>query len=179
VNKKKAKGLIVAGLLALASGRALAVDGVAVELGNGDGTDMGRVAVQWDWGKRWFQSENWHLGGYWDLGLGYWKHDNVRPGQNDNITEIGLTPVFRFQQNDLQGLYAEIAVGAHFLSQTSLGDKRFSTSFQFGDHVGVGYRFGAKGAFDLSYRYQHLSNGSIKEPNSGINFNQVRLQYHF
>jgi len=65
------------------------------------------------------------------------------------------------------------------LSKTSLGDKRFSTMFQFGDHLGVGYRFGTKGAFDLSYRYQHLSNASIKRPNNGINFNQIRLQYHF
>ena len=43
----------------------------------------------------------------------------------------------------------------------------------------LGYRFGAKGAFDLSYRYQHLSNGGIKHPNNGVNFNQIRLQYHF
>ena len=170
---------MVAAVLALASGPVVAVDGVAVELGSGDGADMGRVAVQWDWNKRWLQGQNWHLGGYWDLGLGYWRHDDVRPGQNDEIFEIGLTPVFRVQQNDLRGLYGEIGIGAHFLSRTSLGDKKFSTSFQFGDHLGVGYRFGAKGAFDLSYRYKHLSNGGIKRPNNGINFNQVRLQYRF
>ena len=176
---KKAKGLILAVWLAFVTGRAFAVDGVAVELGSGDGADMGRIALQWDWGKRWLQTQNWHVGGYWDLGAGYWKQDDVLPGQNDEIFEIGLTPVFRFQQNDLTGLYGELGIGAHFLSRTSLGDKKFSTSFQFGDHLGVGYRFGAKGAFDLSYRFQHLSNGSIKRPNHGINFNQVRLQYHF
>jgi len=179
VVNKNARGLILAGLLTLAAGPAFAVDGVAVELGNGDGTDMGRVALQWDWNKRWLQTDNWHLGGYWDLALGYWKKDDVLPGQNDDIVDIGLTPVFRYQQNDLKGLYGELAIGAHFLSHTSLGDKKFSTSFQFGDHLGLGYRFGAKGAFDLSYRFQHLSNGSIKRPNNGINFNQVRLQYHF
>lgn len=177
--KRIAQGLIVAGLLGFASAQTQAVDGIAVELGKSDGTDMGRIAIQWDWGKRWLQSQGWHLSGYWDLGLGYWKRDDVRPGQNDDIAEIGLTPVFRLQHNDLRGLYGEIAIGAHFLSKTSLGDRRFSTSFQFGDHVGVGYRFGTKGAFDLSYRYQHLSNGGIKQPNDGINFNQVRLQYHF
>ena len=52
-----------------------------------------------------------------------------------------------------------------------------STAFQFGNHIGVGYRFGAKGSYDLGYRFQHLSNASIKRPNAGINFNQVRLQY--
>jgi lipid A 3-O-deacylase len=160
-----------------------AVDGISFEFGKGDGdangVDMGRVGLQWDWSKQWLKSDNWHLGGYWDLSLGYWRHNGVLPGQNDNITEIGLTPVMRYQQNDLKGLYFEAAVGAHLLSKTSLGSQRFSTALQFGSHLGAGYRFGDKGAFDLSYRYQHLSNARIKSPNDGINFNQVRLQYHF
>ena len=178
VKKNSTVLLISAALLAAAAPPAMAIDGVAVEVGNGDGADMGRVALQWDWSKRWFQGESWHLGGYWDLGLGYWQRD-VQPGQNGDITEIGLTPVFRLQPNDLKGPYAELAVGFHLLSHTSLGEKRFSTAFQFGDHVGLGYRFGAKGAFDVEYRFQHLSNASIKHPNNGINFNQIRLQYHF
>ena len=175
----KAIGWILGGALALASGATSAVDGIAVEGGQGDGAEMGRIAIQWNWNKRWLEGQTWHVGGYWDVGLGYWKRDDVRAGQNDEIAEIGLTPVFRLQQNDLKGPYAELGIGFHLLSRTSLGDKRFSTKFQFGDHVGVGYRFGPKGAFDLSYRYQHLSNASIKRPNNGINFNQIRLQYHF
>jgi len=155
-----------------------AVDGIAVEAGNGDGTDRGRLALQWDWGKRWFQGREWHLGGYWDLGAGYWRRDAL-PGQNDEIFEIGLTPVFRVQRNALTGPYAELAVGFHVLSRTTIGDRRFSTLFQFGDHLGLGYRFGTKGAYELGYRYQHLSNADIKKPNNGIDFHQVRLQYHF
>jgi hypothetical protein len=155
-----------------------AIDGVSIEAGNRNGVDMGRIGVQWNWKSRWFQGQNWHVGGYWDLAAGYWER-NALPEQNDNITEIGLTPVFRLQQNDLKGPYLEAGVGLHLLSKTSIGDKRFSTQFQFGDHLGIGYRFGAKGAFDLSYRYQHLSNGGIKKPNNGINFNQIRLQYDF
>lgn len=162
----------------LGSASAYAIDGVSFELGKGDGAEMGRVGVQWDWNKRWFQGKDWHLGGYWDLAIGHWRRDAVA-GQNDSITEIGLTPVFRLQQNDRRGLYAEAAVGFHLLSRTSLGDKRFSTQFQFGDHVGIGYRFGAKGEYDLGLRYQHLSNASIKRPNNGINFGQVRFQYNF
>ena len=162
----------------LISGEALAVDGVAVEAGSGEGTAMARMAVQWDWDKRWLKGETWHLGGYWDLGLGRWWRDAL-PGQNDEITEIGLTPVFRFQQNDLKGAYVEGAVGFHLLSETRIGDKSLSTSFQFGDQIGIGYRFGVKGAWDVAYHFQHLSNGGIKNPNNGINFNQIRLQYHF
>ena len=169
----------VAMLWAVAGGAPVhAVDGVSIEAGSGNSTDMGRIGLQWDWKKRWFQGQNWHVGGYWDLSAGYWDL-GARPGQNDNIAEIGLTPVFRLQQNDLKGLYAEAAIGFHLLSRTSIGDRRFSTRFQFGDHLGIGYRFGAKGEYDLSYRFQHLSNGGIKKPNDGINFSQIRFQYHF
>ena len=78
-----------------------------------------------------------------------------------------------------RGAYLEGGIGVHLLSATSLGSKRFSTALQFGEHLGFGYRFGARGAFDLGYRYQHVSNADIKHPNSGIEFNQVRLQYWF
>jgi hypothetical protein len=66
------------------------------------------------------------------------------------------------------------------LSATSLNSQRqFGSSFQFGDHVGAGVRFGEKGQYDLGYRYQHFSNAGIKGPNQGINYNELRLQYHF
>ena len=176
--KNKALVVVVALAWLAASASSLAIDGLSIEGGSGDGTDMGRVGVQWDWKQRWFQGQNWHLGGYWDLSLGYW-HRDASAGFNEEITEIGLTPVFRWQRNDLKGPYVEAAIGFHVLSKTSIGDKRFSTLFQFGDHLGAGYRFGAKGEYDLSYRYQHLSNSSIKRPNNGITFNQNRFQYHF
>jgi lipid A 3-O-deacylase len=164
-------------VLAAAAPQASAVDGAAVELGRGDGADMGRVAVQWNWTQRWFEGAAWHVSGYWDLALGQWRRA-VQPGQNNEITDIGLTPVFRLQRHTLSGLFVEAAVGIHLLSRTSLGDKRFSTRFQFGDHLGFGYRFGG-GAWELGYRLQHLSNAGIKRPNDGINFHQVRVQVHF
>ena len=99
-------------LLSLAAVPAAAVDGMALEAGSGEGNEMGRIALQWNWGKRWFQGSEWHHGGYWDLGLGYWRRDAI-PGDNGNVTEIGLTPVFRLQQNRLMGVYIEGGIGAH------------------------------------------------------------------
>lgn len=155
---------------------------MAVEAGAGDGksegTDVGQVAVQWSWSRRWLQGGDWHVGGYWDLGLGHWRR-GVTAGQNGSITEIGATPVFRLHRNSLSGFYLEAGIGLHLLSKSSLGEKQFSTLFQFGDHLGFGYRFGARDALDLAYRYQHLSNADIKKPNDGIEFHQIRLQYHF
>ena len=156
----------------------MALDGIALEVGNGDGADMGRIAFQWDWEKRLYQGTGWNVGGYWDLGFGYW-HKGAAPGRNTEIAEIGLTPVMRLQRDGLAGPYGELGLGWHLQSRSTIGDKSMGTMFQFGSHVGVGYRFGVKQAYDLSLRYQHLSNAGIKRPNDGINFAQVRLQYHF
>ena len=173
---------VAAAFFFMTAAPAAAVDGMAVEAGAGDGksegTDVGQVAVQWSWSRRWLQGGDWHVGGYWDLGLGHWRR-GVTAGQNGSITEIGATPVFRLHRNSLSGFYLEAGIGLHLLSKSSLGEKQFSTLFQFGDHLGFGYRFGARDALDLAYRYQHLSNADIKKPNDGIEFHQIRLQYHF
>jgi len=174
-----AAGAAIAALI-VSSPAAAVVDGLSLELGSGDDVHMGRIAVQWDWRSRWLQTTNWHLSGYWDLALGYWDQDGaVAPGEHSSLADIGLTPVLRWQRNDMTGVYVEAGIGLHLLSHSSIGGRRMSTAFQFGDHIGVGYRFGARQAYDLSYRFQHMSNASIKRPNPGINFNQIRLQYRF
>jgi hypothetical protein len=142
---------------------------------------MGRVGVQWDWNKKLVEAGNWHLGGYWESDFGYWAN-NSPAKTHSTILDIGFTPVFRVQQTTLSTVspYVELGVGFHFLSATSLSPQRqFGTSFQFGDHVGGGLRFGDKGRYDIGYRYQHMSNAGIKGPNQGINFHELRLQYHF
>ncbi|HYC45954.1 MAG TPA: acyloxyacyl hydrolase [Burkholderiales bacterium] len=156
-----------------------ALDGLSLELGRGDDVNMGRIGVQWELKKPLLQFQNWQLGTYFDLAVGYWHQSDVNPGRNEDILDLGFTPVLRLQGNGRVGPYAEVGLGAHLLSHTTIGETRMSTAFQFGNHVGLGYRFGARSHYDLSYRFQHLSNASIKRPNGGINFHQVRLQYWF
>ncbi|HEX5364976.1 MAG TPA: acyloxyacyl hydrolase [Gallionella sp.] len=55
----------------------------------------------------------------------------------------------------------------------------YGSALQFGDHLGAGVRLGEHQQFDLALRFQHLSNGDIKQPNHGINLNQVRFASHF
>ncbi len=153
-------------------------DGLAIEAGRSTATDMTRVAAQWQWPQRWLQDAGSHVGGYWDVSIAQWRREAL-PGERSRLVDIGLTPVFRLQANDLQGLYLEGGIGAHLLSATELGNKRFGSAIQFGEHLGLGYRFGAHGAMDLSYRYQHLSNAGLVDPNNGIEFHQIRLQYWF
>lgn len=158
----------------------LGIDSVSIEGGyspndNGD-VGLARVGVQWDWGVKWFENSHMFLGGYWDAQAGYWHSSNT------DLGDFSITPVFRLQSSATSGFvpYAEFAIGAHVLTDKNITQRRiFSTNFQFGDHVGAGFRFGDKAEYDIGYRYQHLSNGSIDSPNPGINFHELRLMYHF
>ena len=178
-------GAALSMLLVVFAPPAQAVDGMSFEGGTDASTnasvDLYRVGAQWDWNKRWLETGGWHLGGYWDLQLGYW--DNSSNNKTDSeLWELAFTPVFRVQQNQPSAVspYVELGIGVHLLSETSVSAQRdLGSAFQFGSHAGVGARFGPKNAFDLSYRYQHLSNAGIKEPNDGINFHILRLGYRF
>lgn len=171
--------------MAIFAAPARAVDGVAIEAGNSPSSNadvsLVRLGVQWDWKARGLETRGWRVAGYWDLQLGYWNNDSAgrtHPG----LWEVGFTPVFRVRQTHPGGLapYLEGGIGIHFLTETSVSPRRrFGSSFQFGDHLGIGVRFGPRHAFDLSYRYQHLSNAGIKSPNNGINFHLLRLGYWF
>ena len=178
INKKLAAAALAAAFCAPA---ALAQDGLSVELGNGRATDLWRLGAQWNWKSRWFDHGNWTVGGYWDVSVGAWSgHSGA--GGNTDLVDFGLTPVFRLQQRERSGLapYLEGAIGFHLLSKTRINANRaFGSSFQFGDHVGIGVRFGSRHQYDLSLRYQHVSNADLKKPNNGIDFTQLRLQYHF
>ncbi len=178
MNNKAGGMLLAAGLLAAPAAQAL--DGVALELGGGDdSTGVVRAALFWDWDARWFAEGAWHVGGYWELDAGYWHADSGHRGHRD-IAEIGLTPVFRLQQNDPgdAAFYLEAGIGVHFLSHTKINEDRdFSTAFQFGDLAGFGVQFGHRHAWELGYRFQHLSNGGIENPNDGIGLHLLRLAY--
>lgn len=76
--------------------------------------------------------------------------------------------------------FVEASVGARVLSHASTSDQhQFSTAFQFSDMVGVGVAFGPKQAAEAGFRFQHISNAGIKEPNPGSNFYAGYLRYRF
>lgn len=171
---------MISALAATLSCAACAADSASVEFGSGNKTDMTRIALQWQWERRWGKSSKMHLTGYWDLNLGYWRGQRYRgiEGQRQNLTVLGITPVFRLQQNTLHGFYGEAGIGVNHLSgYYDNNDRQLSTQFQFGDHIGIGYVF--RNRLDLSYRFQHFSNGSIRRPNDGVNFSIIRLSYPF
>jgi hypothetical protein len=141
---------------------------------------MARAAVQSDWDVRWLPGNGRHLSGYWDANVAYWRGDAYRgvDGDHQNIVSVGFTPVFRYQSDDKLGLYVEAGIGANLMSHTyHNGGNRLSTAFQFGDHVGIGYVMRNK--WELGLKYQHFSNGSIKRPNTGVDFVVAKVSYRF
>ena len=158
-----------------------AVDGISVEAGNGKATNTGRVGAIWNFDHPWFTEGSWQVAGFWEAMAGTWRgHSSY--GDNQTVTDLGLTPVFRFEQKVPSSVapYLEGAIGFHLISPAFINaQRRFGSSFQFGDHIGAGVRLGDHQQYDLGYRFQHLSNGGIKQPNQGINLNEVHFIYHF
>lgn len=160
-----------------------AVDGIALTYGDAQRADVQRVqaAAQWHWDRYLLERGDWRLDGYWELMAAGWINDEPE-ATNSGLWELGFTPVFRLQRTLGSALspYAEAGVGAHLLSASSVtAGRRFSTAFQFGTHIGVGVRFGSRHAYEVGYRFQHLSNANIRKPNDGIEFHEIRLGYWF
>lgn len=156
------------------------IDAVYGEFATGTRTQMVRAGLESDWSKRWFQSNGTHLSGYWDASFGAWRANEFQhvAGQTQHLTDVGITPVFRFERDDRIGLYAEGGIGAHYLSQRYDNDGyRLSTNFQFGDHLGLGYVFANK--WEFGAKIQHFSNGGYRKPNSGVNFLVLKASYRF
>jgi lipid A 3-O-deacylase len=161
------------------------VDAISLSLGTDEDSidaDIYRLGLENRWARTWFNSGAWNVGGYWDAELAYIKAD-AESGENDALYDISLTPVFRLQRDTAlsSGVspFAEAGIGAHLLSDTSLADESYSTAFQFGSLLGCGLGFGKHGQYELAYRFQHISNASIKTPSDELNLHMLRLGYSF
>ena len=156
------------------------VDSVSVDVGAGENVQMVRFNAAKDWDTKWFQSNGTHLSGYWEASTGIWRENRYmnQVGVEHKLWDIGFTPVFRFQNDNKKGLYYEGGIGVHLLSKLyNNSDNRLSTHFQFGDHIAMGYVFDNK--WEAAVKLQHFSNGGYKKPNSGVNFVELKVAYHF
>lgn len=161
------------------------IDAISFSYGQDDDSnesDVYRIGLQNNWQHTWFNGGAWYVGGYWDAELAYMESD-ISDAENSELFDLSLTPVFRLQRDAAlsSGVspYAEAGLGAHLLSETRLGHNSYSTAFQFGSVIGAGLSFGTRGQYQLGYRFQHISNASIKSPNSGMDLHLLRLAYVF
>jgi len=104
-----------------------------------------------------------------------WSPDtNMEIGNNFAI-KAGIMPEgMKFQP------YLKLGAGLIYISQCT---REQSTHFNFNEYAGLGaHYFLKKGiAFTLEYRYRHISNAGLKQPNTGINtnFNICGLSFLF
>lgn len=119
---------------------------------------------------------------HWDLFLSNWHAPRIAGAPRRSYTQIGGLGVWRYGFGGPDASwFADLGLGATLLdakyaaSQT----RRFSTNYQFTEVLGLGYRFGPGQAYELSLRFQHFSNASVKRPNPGENFVRLRLAAQF
>jgi hypothetical protein len=160
---RKIAAALGAGALIAASRTAFAIDAVAVEAGGGEQrTNLLRVAIVDKWRRQHDPDPpQWRLAGYWEISGALW--DNP----DDSTLDVGFTPVFRIVRHSY---YVEAAIGVHLVPDY----RSFSTTLQFGSRLGAGF---AMAGYTIGIQVQHLSNAGIKDPNPGINFAMIRVQY--
>jgi lipid A 3-O-deacylase len=158
---------------------ALRPSSLFVQAGIGDQSTRAYVAgATWDWHWR-RQYSVLTAGGYFEADIGRWTTDNHGVNRSAWATQVGMTPVIRLQPVGVADRwFGEIGVGANYIVPLYRTDhKRFSTEFNFGDHVGVGRQFGEHRQHELLLRVQHFSNAGIEQPNPGENFFQLRYSW--
>lgn len=172
---------VLAGSLLGGSGAAFA-DRWGIQAGGGfsdrHSVDKGDLGVVWDPGWTWWEVGGWHFAFVMEGHVGYW-HTNGNI--HTSIWEVGATPVIRFIKSaGAVRPYVEAGAGVRYLSHPTVSTNfSMSTAFQFASMGGVGLEFGQRQQYQVGYRFQHVSNAGIKEPNPGINFHQLYLQYNF
>ena len=104
----------------------------------------------------------------------------VEPFLNTIITpeegvEVGFNVGFRYiaPVTDGVSIFGEISSGPAYFSIDTVeqGDEGFNFISQFG--AGLEFEITNKVAFTAGYRYRHLSNAGLDDPNSGINTNAL------
>lgn len=143
--------------------------------GDADG-DMAsaRLAYRIDPNKILWKTTQFALSTHLELSVGQWQAE--KSYSQRSMTDLGLTPVFKFKSDEQSPWYAEVGVGMHYLSQVHIKDYSKSTQFQFGDQFGMGWE---NQSFRLGYKYLHVSNANIEIPNPATDFHFIETAYRF
>lgn len=163
-----------------AAAQAQIFDSYSAEIGRGNNASLYKLGAQ-----KLFAQDNaflnkYYLRPYVELSVARLNARRYQDtaGRSKSITDVGLTPVLRWQKNVNEGIFGEIGVGLNYMSDYyNNGGKVASTRFQFGDHIGIGYKF--SNSMEISLKFQHFSNAGIKQPDPAINFTTVKVAYAF
>ena len=148
------------------------------QIGAADSTFGATVGFNWFWAQP-IKLGPLNLRGYWEASLSEWSYPTESERRTAGLVQLGLIPVLRWQADGgASPWFAEAGIGATLTTVVYQTErKRFSTRFNFGDHLAVGRSFGPTRAHELSVRLEHFSNAGIKQPNPGENFFQLRYSF--
>ncbi len=176
-------GLAMAGLASTVPAQAQLQDGHAGAQGGigihyGLGNRYSRLSLQYETPSLWTYSFGGSLGRVDltpDIGVAYWRaHDGQQPS---SVWQLSAIPMFRWWLGEDQRFYVEAGVGPTVFNHTSFANKHYSTAFQFGDHIGMGYLLDRHSR--IGVRFSHFSNADIKTPNPGMEVIQASYTYQF
>ena len=138
-----------------------------------DDIDIYRLGLKKDFGRQFLTNRTGWLSGYFEGSLNYWHHTD------DDIYALALSPVFAYYFGSKTNSvipYIEAGIGVVVISDTEIGGVDMTTAFQFEDRIGAGIR---TEKLDVNFRYMHYSNGSMSQPNDGIDILIGTLSYRF
>ncbi|MBL1276830.1 MAG: acyloxyacyl hydrolase [Ectothiorhodospiraceae bacterium] len=157
----------------------LEADRMSMEIGGGDHFYVIRAGAEWDWKDNLLTVYGWNVSSYWQLDFSKWQSTRDASQSGANVT-AGLTPMFRFTgSKGYVQPYFDVGVGVYLFTDSSLEDHEFGSNFQFSDLLRVGAHIGHRNQWGVGYKFQHYSNGSVREPNKGINFHFITLSYKY
>ena len=151
---------------------------VFLQAGNAGHTRQLTAGLRWDWARQWRLGPG-RLSGSNEGSLSAWSYQDGDGRRTAWLGQLGVIPVFRYRPSDGGSpWFVEGGVGVTLTTTVyQTQHKRFSTRFNFGDHIAAGRNFGPARAHELALRIEHYSNAGIRRPNPGENFIQLRYAY--
>ena len=127
-------------------------------------------------------SKDWGGGGWrglWDFSLTQWTANPPQGKSHSTVVGAGLALRWRADQGR-SPWFVQAGTGVQ------LSSPRFITAhglmgsrFNFASHLAVGFAHGAQRQHEWQLRMEHSSNASIRKPNPGQNYLQLRYALHF
>lgn len=133
------------------------------------------AGLLWDWR----DPSPTRLHGAWSVHVegtaAHWWLKQKQDGFQNEVFQIGVTPSLRWWFAGDRRWFADAGIGLnYFTPHFRTADRRFGSKFNFGDHVGVGWR-GQDGNWEWGLRFQHFSNAGIQRPNPGEDIVHLRV----
>lgn len=118
--------------------------------------------------------------GHWFIDYEWHQLSSQFEGRDEQMTIWAVKPTlqFFFQPEKKAGLFYEAALGAAYLDQTTFEEVKRAKHVNFVMQFALGWQ-PQNTPWQVALRYNHYSNGYLAQPNPGIDFATLVLNYTF